>query len=148
MYVLLNYVFLRNIPAPVMAGKVEVGHLFASAVFGQQGGAIMSAIISLLLLASISSMIIAGPRVSMTVGEDYHYFRWLAKLNSREVPCLAISVQGLISVIYIVTSSFERMIIFTGFTLNLFTFLTVLGVMKVRRSRPDLKLPYRTWVIR
>jgi APA family basic amino acid/polyamine antiporter len=37
------------------------------------------------------------------------------------------------------------MIIFTGFTLNLFTFLTVLGVMKVRRSRPDLKLPYRTW---
>jgi len=37
------------------------------------------------------------------------------------------------------------MIIFTGFTLNLFTFLTVLGVMKVRRSQPDLKLPYRTW---
>ncbi len=145
LYVLLNYVFLRNVPAPVMAGKVEVGHLFASAVFGQQGGAVMSAIISLLLLASISSMIIAGPRVSMTVGEDYRYFRWLAKLNSREVPYLAISVQGLISVIYIVTSSFERMIIFTGFTLNLFTFLTVLGVIKVRQSQPDLKLPYRTW---
>jgi len=37
------------------------------------------------------------------------------------------------------------MIIFTGFTLNLFTFLTVLGVMKSRQAQPDVKLPYRTW---
>ncbi|HRD01723.1 MAG TPA: amino acid permease [Candidatus Saccharicenans sp.] len=144
-YVLLNYVFLRNIPLSVMAGKVEVGHLFGSAIFGQQGGAIMSAIISLLLLASISSMILTGPRVSMTVGEDYHYFRWLARLNSKEVPYLAVLMQGLISVVYILTSSFEKMIIFTGFTLNLFTFLTVLGVMKRRQTQPEVTLPYRTW---
>ncbi len=145
LYVLLNYVFLKNIPISVMAGKVEVGHLFGSAIFGPQGGAIMSAVISLLLLASISSMIIAGPRVSMTVGEDYHYFRWLSRLNSREVPYLAVLIQGLISIVYILTSSFEKMIIFTGFTLNLFTFLTVLGVMKSRQAQPDVKLPYRTW---
>ena len=81
----------------------------------------------------------------MTVGEDYHYFRWLARLNSKEVPYLAVLMQGLISVVYILTSSFEKMIIFTGFTLNLFTFLTVLGVMKRRQTQPEVTLPYRTW---
>jgi APA family basic amino acid/polyamine antiporter len=145
MYILLNFVFLYTVPISEMAGKVEVGHIFASKIFGPQGGLIMAGIISLLLLASVSSMVIAGPRVSMVIGEDHHLFRWLSRKSSKDIPYLAVITQGVISILYILSSGFERMIIFTGFTLNLFTFLTVLGVIRMRIRHPQIERKYKTW---
>jgi APA family basic amino acid/polyamine antiporter len=145
MYGLLNFVFLYTIPISEMTGKVEVGHIFASKISGPQGGLIMSGVISLLLLASVSSMVIAGPRVSKVMGEDYHLFRWLSQKSSKDIPYLAVITQGVISILYILSSGFERMIIFTGFTLNLFTFLTVLGVIRMRIKHPEIERKYKTW---
>jgi APA family basic amino acid/polyamine antiporter len=144
LYVLLNFVFLRIVPLPELAGKLEVGYVFADRVFGSSGGRIMGGIIAFLLLSSISAMIIAGPRISRVIGEDYRLFRALGKTTSKDIPAVAIVVQGLLSVFYIVTSTFDQVIVFIGFTLNLFTFMTVLGVMRMRKKRPDLPRPYRT----
>jgi APA family basic amino acid/polyamine antiporter len=144
MYLLLNFVFLYTVPLGELAGKIEVGFIFATKVFGTQGGKIMAGIISFLLLSTISSMIIAGPRISKVIGEDYYLFRWMGRSSRKDIPAVAIVTQGLLSILYIVTSTFEQVIIFIGFTLNLFTFLTVLGVMIVRKKHPELPRPYKT----
>ena len=144
MYVLLNLVFLRTIPLGEMKGKIEIGYIFADRVFGASGGRVMGALIAFLLLSSISAMIIAGPRISKVIGEDYHLFRWLGKSSKKDIPAVAIVAQGLLTAVYIITSTFEQVIVFIGFTLNMFTFLTVLGVMIMRRKRPDLPRPYKT----
>lgn len=144
LYVLLNFAFLRTVPLADLSGKLEVGFLFAGRVFGTSGGRVMGGIIAFLLLSSVSAMIIAGPRISRVIGEDYRLFRFLGKTTPRDIPAVAIVVQGLLSVFYIITSTFEQVIVFIGFTLNLFTFMTVLGVMRMRRKRPDLPRPYKT----
>jgi APA family basic amino acid/polyamine antiporter len=143
-YILLNFVFLYTVPLAELAGKVEVGYIFAGHVFGAQGGRIMGGLIAFLLLSSISAMIIAGPRLSKVLGEDYWLFRGLARSTRKDIPAAAIVVQGLISAFYVLTATFDQVVVFVGFTLNLFTFLTVLGVMIMRRKRPDLPRPYRT----
>ncbi len=145
MYVLLNFVFLRTVPAAELSGKIEIGYIYASRVFGAQGGRIMGTLISVLLLSTISSMIIAGPRISKVIGEDYRLFRWMAKKNAKDIPYVAIITQGLFSIFYIMTSTFDQVIIFIGFTLNLFTFLTVLGVMVMRIKHPEIARTYKTW---
>jgi len=144
LYVALNFVFLWTVPIGELAGKLEVGYLFADRVFGNTGGRLMAGIIAFLLLSCSSAMIIAGPRISRVIGEDYPLFRVLGKTTSKDIPVLAIVVQGALSVFYIVTSTFEQVIVFIGFTLNLFTFMTVLGVMIMRKKRPDLPRSYRT----
>jgi len=144
LYVLLNLAFLVTVPLPEMAGKLEVGFVFATKVFGTRGGQIMAGIISFLLLSSISAMIIAGPRVTRVIGEDYHLFRWLGRTTRKDIPAVAIVVQSLLSVVYILTSTFDQVIVFIGFTLNLFTFMTVLGVMILRKTHPELPRSYRT----
>jgi APA family basic amino acid/polyamine antiporter len=144
LYILLNFVFLRTIPIAELSGKLEVGYVFADRVFGSTGGRLMGGIIAFLLLSSISAMIIAGPRISRVIGEDYRVFRILGKTTSKDIPALAIVVQGLLSVFYIVTSTFDQIMVFIGFTLNLFTFMTVLGVMRMRKKRPDLPRSYKT----
>jgi len=143
-YVLLNFVFLRTVPLGEMSGKIEIGYIFGGRVFGPEGGRIMGGVIAFLLLSSISAMIIAGPRISRVIGEDYRLFRRLGRTTRKDIPAAAIVTQGLLSVVYIVTSTFDQVIVFIGFTLNLFTFLTVLGVMIMRRKRPDLPRPYKT----
>ncbi|HNT32312.1 MAG: amino acid permease [Acidobacteriota bacterium] len=145
LYILLNFVFLRTVPIAELSGKLEVGYVFAGRVFGAAGGRLMGAVIAFLLLSSVSAMIIAGPRISRVIGEDYRLFRFLGKTTAKDIPAAAVVVQGLLSVFYIVTSTFDQVIVFIGFTLNLFTFMTVLGVMLMRRKRPDLPRPYRTW---
>jgi APA family basic amino acid/polyamine antiporter len=144
LYVLLNFAFLYTVPLPELAGKLEVGFVFATKVFGTQGGRIMAGIISFLLLSSISAMIIAGPRVTRVIGEDYHLFRWMGRTTGKDIPAIAILTQSLLSIVYILTSTFDQVIVFIGFTLNLFTFMTVLGVMIVRKKHPELPRPYKT----
>jgi APA family basic amino acid/polyamine antiporter len=144
LYVLLNFAFLATVPLSELAGQLEVGFIFATKVFGTGAGRIMAGVISFLLLSSISAMIIAGPRVNRVVGEDYYLFRKLGRMSGKEIPVAAIIAQSVLSIIYILTSTFEQVIVFIGFTLNLFTFLTVLGVMILRKKRPDLPRPYRT----
>ena len=144
LYVLLNLAFLVTVPLSELAGQLEVGFIFATRVFGTGGGQIMAGLISFLLLSSISAMIIAGPRVTRVIGEDFYLFRKLGRLTDKEIPAAAIVAQGLLSIIYILTSTFEQVIVFIGFTLNVFTFLTVLGVIVLRIKRPDLPRPYKT----
>jgi APA family basic amino acid/polyamine antiporter len=144
MYVLLNFVFLYTVPLPELAGKIEVGFIFATKVFGEEGGRIMGGIISFLLLSSISAMILAGPRISRAIGEDYHLFRWLGKSSRKDIPVVAIVTQAALTIFYIVTATFDQVIVFIGFTLNLFTFMTVLGVMIARKKHPELPRPYKT----
>jgi APA family basic amino acid/polyamine antiporter len=144
MYVLLNFIFLRTVPIAELSGKIEIGYIFAGRVFGDTGGRLMGGIIAFLLLSSISAMVIAGPRISRVIGEDLHIFRKLGRTTSKDIPALAIVFQGVLSVAYILTSTFDQVIVFVGFTLNLFTFMTVLGVMIMRKKRPDLPRPYKT----
>ncbi|HEY4798776.1 MAG TPA: amino acid permease, partial [Bacteroidia bacterium] len=79
------------------------------------------------------------------MGEDLKIFRVFSTKNSNQVPYIAIIFQSIITLIMILTSSFENILVYIGFTLNIFLFLTVLGVFVLRYKNPDLPRPYKTW---
>jgi APA family basic amino acid/polyamine antiporter len=145
-YVALNYIFLYVAPIDAMVGKVEIGYVAARSVFGDTGGAIMGITLSLLLISTVSAMVLAGPRVLQVIGQDFPIFRLLAQNNKSGVPAIAISVQGLVTLIFILTSSFESILVFSGFTLGVNTLFTVAGIFILRWRKPDLPRPYRTWL--
>jgi APA family basic amino acid/polyamine antiporter len=88
-------------------------------------------------------MIITGPRVTQVMGEDYKMLRWFSKITGREIPVRAIIILGIISILYILTSTFEQVITLIGFTLNLFTLLTVTGLIINRRRNPGQSAPFK-----
>lgn len=144
LYVLLNQVFMRCAPFDLMRGQNDVAFFPATSIFGAAGARVVSGIITLLLLSSISSMVMAGPRVMQVMGEDFPSLAMLSRLHTG-IPKTAIYIQCSISLLFILTSTFEQVITYIGFTLNLFTFLTVLGVMLLRKKEPNLPRPYKTW---
>ncbi len=145
LYILLNFVFLISTPIDKMVGNPEIGLISAIYIFGNKLGVFMGLFISLLLISSISSMIFAGPRVTMVMGEDFKLLHFLAKKNKNGIPYVALITQFAISFVLIVTSTFESLITYTGFVLNLFTFFTVLGVFVHRKKFPDAERTVKTF---
>jgi APA family basic amino acid/polyamine antiporter len=144
LYVLINAVFLRVAPMKEMAGKVDVGLIAGHHLFGETGGALMGGLIAIGLISSISSMTWIGPRVSMTMGEDFSALRFLAARTQRGIPLFAMTVQFVIVNLLLLTSSFEKVLVYIQITLVLSSFATVLGVIVLRIRQPDLPRPFKT----
>ncbi len=145
LYVLLNYVFLYAAPVDAMVGKVEIGYIAAQYIFGETGARLAGGILSLLLISTVSAMTLAGPRALQVIGEDFYPLRLLGNTNAQSIPRNAIYFQSFIALLFILTSSFERIIVFAGAMLAFNSFLAVLGVFILRYKEPDLPRPYKTW---
>ena len=145
LYLALNFTFLSVAPMDAMAGELEVGYIAAQSAFGDLGGRFTGLVLALLLISTVSAMTLAGPRVLQVIGEDFHALRFLSAKNSDGIPSTAIFFQSFLAVVFVLTSSFESILIFAGFTLALNSFATVLGVFVLRLRQPDLPRPYRTF---
>ena len=145
LYVGLNYVFLRSTPLAALKGQVEVGYLAANSLFGSAVGRLTGAVIAALLVSTISAMVFAGPRIVQTMGEDLPGLRWLAGRSRAGIPVRALLLQVAITLAFILKPDFKAVLVYAGFVLNLFTFLTVLGVFVLRWRQPHLPRPYRAW---
>jgi APA family basic amino acid/polyamine antiporter len=145
LYFMLNFTFLLTTPVVELKGQLDVGYIAAAKIFGSAGGRIMAMLISILLISTVSSMIFVGPRVTQVMGEDYKILSFLAERSKRGTPVYAILLQFSISFFMILTSTFENVLTYAGFTLNLFTFLTVLGVFVHRIKFKSAERPYKTW---
>ncbi|MEL6301644.1 MAG: amino acid permease [Pseudomonadota bacterium] len=145
LYLALNFVFLKVAPIDAMRGQVEVGYIAAEYAFGSGIARIMGVILALLLISTVSAMIIAGPRVYQAIGQDHSLFAVFASTNRFGVPAFAIYFQGVVTIIFIVTSSFEFILKFSGFILALNTLATVVGLFVLRWREPERLRPFRAW---
>jgi APA family basic amino acid/polyamine antiporter len=146
LYVALNYAFLYTAPIDSMKGQLEIGFIAAEVAFGELGGQLAGLILASLLISTVSAMTIAGPRVLQVIGEDFKALRFLAQKNEDGIPRRAIYIQAVLSIAFILSSSFESILVFAGFTLALNSLATVLGVFVLRIRQPDLPRPYRTFL--
>lgn len=145
LYVALNGIFLYAAPMSALEGKIEVGHVAADYIFGKLGGNLMSGLICLGLVSSISAMTWVGPRVTMSMGQDLILLRPFAVKTSGGVPIVALLFQLGIVVTLLMTASFESVMSYVQFSIQLCSFATVLGMMVLRWTHPNLPRPVRCW---
>jgi APA family basic amino acid/polyamine antiporter len=145
LYVCLNAVFLMTTPIKELAGQLDVAIIAGKHIFGDIGGRIVGALICLGLVSSISAMTWIGPRVAMTMGEDMPLFRLFSRRSKNNAPVPAIILQVAISNVLLLTQSFEAVLDFIQFSITFCSFFTVLGLIKMRITHPDLPRPYRAW---
>lgn len=143
LYVGINWSFLAAAPATELQGQLEVGHMAALHIFGERGGEGMSLLLCIALVSSISAMTWAGPRVTQAIGQDYAFFRALAKTSERGIPVVAIVIQTALVLLLLLTSTFESLLVYTQFTLALCSAATVAGIFVLRRR--GVPRPYSTW---
>jgi APA family basic amino acid/polyamine antiporter len=150
LYIALNAAFLWAIPLPDLIGQVDIGLIYTRTIFGSRAGDFLGILIALLLISGMSSMIIAGSRVGQTMANHYPSLQFWAKRNSYGIPVRALLLQWLIIAGYLLTASFDQVILYIGFVLNLFAFLSILGLMiqRYRSGNPSTGylVPAYPWV--
>ncbi|MCB9039903.1 MAG: amino acid permease [Lewinellaceae bacterium] len=148
LYVLLQMAFLNQASTAQLKGKIEVGQVVAELMFGPAGGQLISFFIALFLISSISAMVWVGPRVVRAMANDYSIWRFLAEDNRHGIPVKAVWLQAGISIFMIVTSSFEQVLLYSGFVLQLFTTAAVAGifVMRWKNGHSGYSSPGYPWV--
>jgi len=145
LYLLLNFTFLFTTPLMTLQGEVEVALISGIEIFGVNGGKVISLSISLLLLSTISSYIYIGPRVLAIMGEDYKELNFFNKKNIKGIPVNAFALQFFLSIIFILTSSFEQVLIYTSICLIIISSLTVFSLFFSRFKEKNLSRPYKAF---
>jgi len=145
LYLLLNVVYIYALPAKELGGVLEVGTESAVSLFGGNISKYFSGAIAVGLLSVLSAMIMTGPRVYYAMAKDGVFFELFGNINKvHKTPAYAIFLQAAIAVAMVFTASFDKLLIYIGFTLALCATLTVLGMILLRITRPALNRAYKT----
>lgn len=145
LYVFLQLVFLKHGSLAELQGQLDIGHVYASNIFGSQGAKTINILISFFLISSISAMIWVGPRVSLAMSKDFKLWQFLQRKNKNNLPVAAVWLQAILSIAYVLTGTFESVLLYCGFILQLSAALTVAGVFVLRKEKtknPGFKAPF------
>jgi APA family basic amino acid/polyamine antiporter len=146
-YLMLNALYLYVVPVKELA-QVSVSMLdfVADRLLGPTAGNIMAAVSIVSLLASISAMTFAGPRVYFAMARDGVFFQAAASIHPRyHTPAAAILAQAIWSSLLVLSAQAEALVNYTGFAIVLFSGLAVLALFVLRAREPHADRPYRAW---
>jgi basic amino acid/polyamine antiporter, APA family len=147
LYVALNLLYVYSIPVTELAAlKGSVMDVIAERLFGARAGDLMAVMTAVSIAASVSAMIIAGPRVYFAMARDGLFFRKAVEIHPRYgSPFNAILAQSAWSVLLVLSGSFSQLIIYTGFSVVLFSGIAGVALFVLRLRNPGEPRPFRAW---
>ncbi len=143
-YILFQYVLLKNATVGQLEGKEEVTFISFKNLLGSAGGKWVSVFIALQLIATVSSYLWVGPRVTWAMAKENKLWRPLAKKNKHGIPVAAVWLHVFISVVLALSGSFEKILLYAGFVLQLMASLTVATSLFIKDPQPgNFRSPFK-----
>ncbi len=158
LYVCANLAYVAVLPLDKIqhAPSDRVAGAMLAAVFPSIGGALMAVAIMISAFGCINGMLMSGARAYFAMAKDGLFFRRAAELNRARVPGASLAMQGVWACFLVLVRTYDPS---TGAFGNLFSnlldyvvsaalifyILTIAGVFRLRRLRPDADRPYRAW---
>jgi APA family basic amino acid/polyamine antiporter len=147
-YVALNALYLYALPAAEIAALPD-GRLLdtvAERLFGFAAADTVAIFTIVSLCASISAMILAGPRVYYAMARDGQFLPAAGIVHPRfRTPVVAIVAQGLWSGVLILSGTLSQLVSYTGFALVLFAGIAVASLFVLRRRERNASRPFHAW---
>ena len=147
-YILTNVAYLYAVPAAEMAQSDRIAATAMNAAVGPVGASIVAFIILFSILGAANGHVLTGPRVYYAMAKDGLFFRKMAEVHPKyRTPHVSLLLVGVWSIALSLGPSgkFEELLKFAVFGAWIFLGLAVLGVFILRKKRPDLPRPYKTW---
>jgi basic amino acid/polyamine antiporter, APA family len=118
----------------------------AERLFGFVAASVIATFTIVSLSASISAMILVGPRVYFAMARDGVFFEAMGRVHPRfHAPTVAIIAQAIWSGVLVLSGNLSQLVSYTGFAIVLFSGIAVSSVFVLRRRHPDLERPFRAW---
>jgi APA family basic amino acid/polyamine antiporter len=145
-YVLLQIVFLKHASVEQMSGKVEVAFVAFKNVLGSEGSRWISYFIAIQLIATISGYLWIGSRITFAMAKDHSPWKKIAVKNKNGIPVRALWLQAAISILLTLTGTFEQVLLYASFVLQLMGTLTVASIFWLKGRKGAYKSPFKPFL--
>jgi APA family basic amino acid/polyamine antiporter len=162
LYLLANVAYLAALPFKDIqqAPSDRVGTLLMDRLFPDGVGVqLMAAAIMVSTFGCTNGLILAGARAYYAMARDGLFFRPAGTLNAARVPAWGLVLQGVWAAVLVLprtvktapdgTTSYGNLygdlLDYIMSAALLFYVLTILGIFRLRVTRPDAERPYRAW---
>ena len=142
-YVVINLAYLWVLPASELAKYASPASAVAEVLFGSIGGKIINVGILVSVFGCINGYLLTGPRITYTLGKQKTIPVIFGKLNKNDVPANATLLMAVLSALYALSEQFNLLSDLAMFAVWSFYVLTFIGVMKLRKTHPNLNRPYK-----
>jgi APA family basic amino acid/polyamine antiporter len=147
-YLSLNALYLYALPVAELAAVpgARLIDTVAEHLFGVVAGGLLAAFSIVSIAASVSAMVIAGPRVYFAMARDGVFAAPAGHIHPRyRAPARAVIAQAIWSGILVLSGTLSELVSYTGFAVVLFSAIAVAAVFVLRRRVPDEPRPFRAW---
>lgn len=114
-------------------------------IFGAMGAKIIAVMIMISTFGCNNGLILAGARVYNTMAKDGLFFKPVATLNKHRVPAKALWIQCLIACLLCLSGQYGNLLDMISFVVVLFYAITIIGIFRLRKTRPDADRPYKAF---
>jgi len=146
LYVAAQLAYLYVIPASGIAQSDRIAAEAMNLAVGGAGASVISFIILFSIMGATNQNFICSPRVYFAMAKDKLFFPQIAAVHPKFLtPHVSIIAIGVWSIILSLSGTFEQLFTYVVFGQWIFFGLTVAAVIILRKKRPDLPRPYKTW---
>jgi APA family basic amino acid/polyamine antiporter len=158
LYLMANIAYLVVLPlqgTTAGGGVLERGIQFASddrvgtaattMIFGETATLVMAILIMVSTFGCANGLILTGARVYYAMAKDRLFFTKAGTLNSRSVPGVALAAQAIWASALCLSGTYGDLLDYVVFAVLIFYVLTVIGIFRLRQTRPEAERPYRAF---
>jgi APA family basic amino acid/polyamine antiporter len=125
-------------------------------IFPGIGATLIAVAIMISAFGCMNGMILAGARAYFAMALDGVFFKRAADLNDAKVPSSALKMQALWVAVLVLARTYDpatgtygnlysNLLDYVVSAALIFYILTIAGLFRLRRTRPDVPRPYRAW---
>jgi len=158
LYLLTNIAYLSLMPVvgnPLGADAASRGIAFAvndrvgaaaaDVMFGGVGATIMAVLIMISTFGCNNGIILSGARAYYAMAKDKLFFSKAAELNEGGVPSRSLWMQAAWASALCLSGKYGDLLDYVVFAVLIFYVLTILGIFRLRKTRPDAPRPIRAF---
>ena len=146
LYLGANLVYLHLIPMARMKDAELVAADSAQLLFGPVGVVLVSAAVAGSTFGTLNGSMMTSPRIFFALADDGLFPAVIARVDPKTgAPYAAIVLTTVLGMVFVLVRSFSQLA--DQFVIGIWPFyaLAVAAIYVLRRRRPDLPRPYRTW---
>ena len=144
-YLLINVAYLFVVPASELAISSAPATLVAAKLFGNMGAKVISVGILVSVFGTLNGFVLTGGRIPYTMACEgkMPFSKVFSKLNKNGVPVNATWLVVGLAVLYSLTGQFNLLSDLAMFTIWIFYTMLFIGVIKLRKTKPNMVRPYK-----
>jgi APA family basic amino acid/polyamine antiporter len=158
LYLLANVAYLLTLPLGAIqhAPSDRVATAVLQTIFPHVGPPLMAAAIMISTLGCVNALTLAGARAYFAMAKDGLFFPAAGRLNKAHVPGWALIAQGIWAGLLVLPRTYDpatgqygnlysNLLEYVISAALIFYILTIAGVFRLRKTKPDVERPYRAF---